>query len=173
MKDYKELEKKYEFLLSKRENEPIVLFGIECSIGWYDIIERVFSLTSRRYFQKIRELEYVKECVEKSHLSLDHNGYPRYNAESIKKCEAEVFEERNKLPVFEQIKSKYASLRIYASNTSDYVNGLIDFAELCSVETCELCGMNGELYKNGWVVVLCECHAKEKFQENYLSKKLS
>ena len=44
----------------------------------------------------------------------------------------------------------------------DHINQLIRSAEEEASRTCEACGRPGELRKGGWVVTLCEHHARIK-----------
>jgi len=54
------------------------------------------------------------------------------------------------------IKEKYGSLRIYAYNTDDIVDGMIWFAEHLSYHICEECGsMEDVAASEGWIAVKC------------------
>lgn len=57
-----------------------------------------------------------------------------------------------------QIKSKYAELRMYYNSTfCTELNVVIDKYVKLSTETCEECGLPGELVdQDGFVIVLCE-----------------
>jgi len=63
--------------------------------------------------------------------------------------------------VFEQVKEKYGTLRIYARGGNDYTNGIIDMAERMSRHTCEICGSPGYTNDRGWIRTLCFDHHKE------------
>jgi len=65
-----------------------------------------------------------------------------------------------------QIKEKFAGLRFYYDGGDEYINGLVQMAELMCERTCEVCGDRGKLYTTGWHKTLCEKHAKERYSEN-------
>lgn len=62
-----------------------------------------------------------------------------------------------------QIKSKFGGLRIYMSNTTPYIRGVIALAEQSSYSICEQCGEKGEgrNIKN-FVATLCRNHFAEE-----------
>lgn len=64
------------------------------------------------------------------------------------------------VPSIEEIKSKFGTLRVYMSSTTDRIDEIIKLAEIIAFETCEVCGKLGGkgCNKNGWITVLCrEC----------------
>ena len=63
--------------------------------------------------------------------------------------------------VFEQVKEKYGSLRIYARGGDSYTNGIISMAEEISKYTCEVCGDAGYPTSSGWIRTLCSKHHVE------------
>lgn len=65
------------------------------------------------------------------------------------------------LPVAEQIKEKFGTLRFYLDNGTDEMYKLISEAEDLSEETCEICSNPGELRNSGWIKVKCDnCNNK-------------
>ena len=171
MNNYETLVKKYPYLFSTNEMEPIFLFGIECGLGWYDILERTFRCITSRYVSAVRRLEEYKHVLE---YKIKENPSANYDDLSvIHKMENTIKEEYEMLPVFEQIKSKFAELRIYGSNVTPYVQGVLDMAEEMSRMTCESCGERGNVYSNGWITVLCDDHAKARHGEDFHKKLLT
>lgn len=66
---------------------------------------------------------------------------------------------------FSQIKSKYATLRVYwdgvLSREADArVEEAIALAEARSAVTCEVCGEEGRLRGGAWVTTRCDAHAE-------------
>jgi hypothetical protein len=58
----------------------------------------------------------------------------------------------------EQVKEKYGTLRFYFTCPAaayDEAEAAVDFAELESAYTCEVCGRPGRLNKGPWFVVRC------------------
>ena len=60
---------------------------------------------------------------------------------------------------FRQIKEKFGTLRIYASNVSVAQDAYISFAEEISKHVCETCGNPGKIRSGGWIRTLCDKHA--------------
>ena len=62
-----------------------------------------------------------------------------------------------------QVKEKYGSLRFYTSYSDDYIDNLINKAELDSYSICENCGTTENIgHTLGWISTLCKDCAKEK-----------
>lgn len=62
----------------------------------------------------------------------------------------------------EQIKEKFAGLRIYVSGGDDVVRGELSFAEYLSFKTCMWTGERGSAYNKGhWMVTASDEKAKE------------
>lgn len=60
-----------------------------------------------------------------------------------------------------QIKEKFGGLRFYVHGAPDWVEGLINTAEIASYHICEGCGKEGKLRKGSWLRTLCDEHAGE------------
>lgn len=68
--------------------------------------------------------------------------------------EDDFLKQMNLCPKIEQVKQKI-SLRVYVSNASPEVYGMISLAEYICSKTCEVSGKNGALcLKNGWYSTL-------------------
>jgi hypothetical protein len=66
---------------------------------------------------------------------------------------------------FSQIKSKYATLRVYwdgvlSREAAARVEEAIALAEARSAVTCEVCGEEGRLRGGAWVTTRCDAHAE-------------
>jgi hypothetical protein len=145
---FEDLQKKYDYLFPKPDsNEPISHFGIECAYGWKLLLENTFSLIVSRYKQALGRWEYAK-----------HNDK---DPEFVLKLEEEYEKAKSELPVICQVKSKFATLRIYADNTTPYVKGVLEMAELMSGSICEFCGDKGKRCGGGWITTLCSECAEE------------
>lgn len=132
----------YSYLLpSKDSQEPISLFGIECSKGWEDLLTDVFKLITSDYRQAVRNYEYEQK-----------NGKDDLTINILK---LKIEDEKSKLPTVCQIKSKFGTLRFYADNLNDYSAGVIDMAERMSANICEFCGNKGKQIGGRWITTLC------------------
>lgn len=65
-------------------------------------------------------------------------------------------------PRASQVKEKFGTLRFYMSGETEEMSKAISEAEDASATTCEECGKEGKLRRGGWIVVLCDDHAKER-----------
>lgn len=97
-------------------------------------------------------LPLVEQLMDYLQFQHDKNGYPQ--------C------------VFEQVKEKFGSLRVYVkweactSNTAEYgikfnrtaenLQNLIDFVSFQSSKVCELCGQPGSIRGEHWVQCRCD-----------------
>ena len=133
-KTWKTLYNKYPLLFDGIYKSPMdtpMAFGIECGLGWYDLLDSVCSLIQNREQNTKNRLKYEGK---------DENEFI-----SVK---------------FDQIKEKFGGLRIYYSGGDDYIRGAISMAEEMSYKICEVCGNKGSPNKNGWIHTLCEAHKK-------------
>lgn len=150
MNDYNSLKEKYHYLFTTQENEPFALFGFECGIGWYDLLANTLMLLSSEYKNAKSNLEYGYSVIQRENKDTLY-----YTPERIKQLEDNLENAKSNLPVICQIKSKFATLRLYADNCTPYANGVIAMAESMSVHICETCGDAGSIKGKGWVYTLC------------------
>lgn len=136
-KNWQTLYDKYSNLFENRHKTPMqscLSFGIECNLGWYEILASLCWMIRQHEDNKKWRKKYLEE-----------------NEPERLKQEPEYF------PVkFDQIKEKYGGLRAYFSGGDDYVKGLVSMAEAMSYKICEVCGERGSPNKGGWITTLCE-----------------
>lgn len=143
-KNWQTLYDKYPNLFENRSKSPRespMGFGIECNIGWYEIISNVCWM--------------IKQ----------HEDNKRWRKEYLEKNDPErLASEPGYFPVkFDQVKEKYGGLRLYFSGGDEYVEGLVSMAEAISYTICETCGNKGNPNKSGWISTLCEsCRVDNK-----------
>ena len=65
------------------------------------------------------------------------------------------------VPVVEQVKSKFGTLRFYARRGTAKHHAYVEFAECISGRVCEVCGAPGKRREVGWVSTLCDVHDAE------------
>jgi hypothetical protein len=61
-----------------------------------------------------------------------------------------------------QIKEKFGGLRFYTNEMPEGGFEIISKYEALSIFTCEKCGQPGMMRRGGWIVTLCDEHAKKK-----------
>lgn len=72
-----------------------------------------------------------------------------------------------------QIKEKFGTLRAYfqifppiLGSMHDAIDKIVINCEKKSEKTCEVCGGPGKLTSSGWLITLCDDHAKRREEEN-------
>ena len=143
-KNWNILYEKYPNLFENRFKSPresCMSFGVECGLGWYEIISNVCWMIAQHERNKEGNKKYLEKNDPEKLATL-----PEY------------------FPVkFDQVKEKYGGLRLYFSGGDEYVEGLISMAEAFSYTVCEVCGNKGEPNKGGWISTLCEsCRVDNK-----------
>ena len=172
-----QLYKKYPKLFAEVGLSPMqscMAFGLECSEGWYNIIERMCSLIqhhikeTRKQSAVIRRYNRVlKQAINGNDKNLrfyyaNRLGWSDEQVEEFvqRDLERKEFREEFRKPptqlVFTQIKEKYGTLRVYYSGGDDFCQGVIDMAESMSSVTCEDCGVPGKAREGGWIRTLCD-----------------
>jgi hypothetical protein len=160
---------KYPILFQDKDKSPketLMCWGVCTGDGWYKILDDLFG-----YFYFI----------------MDNEHYIPFKEEYVKEGDYETYGVDIKAPKIKllQVKSKYATLRVYTSVYDDeppseeiqkklqenaYERTLksvysrydfaVDYAEYLSSKTCEVCGEEGKLVGSGWLQTLCEKHTK-------------
>jgi hypothetical protein len=181
MKKYEEIVVKYPLLFEGiSDQEPFALFGFECDIGWYNIINNACLLFYVEYKRHKRQYEYEKECLDNFDSYLKRRRtYDTTSSDSDIKREIETKVQTNEqlmeeamkqLPNIVQVKEKFGTLRFYIDNGNRVSNAIANYAEAMSEVTCEKCGNAGITYETGWHKTLCKQHAIERYGEETVSK---
>jgi len=180
MKEYKKIVEKYPELFGATDKRsPYAMFGFECGIGWYDIIENACFVLYQRYANAKWYLNIIEQQLE------DVPGYAKRTSYGDKvvseeeaqtelekqkaKCVVKLEEAKENLPKVAQIKEKFGSLRFYLYNVDDVSNAVTTYAEAMSTSTCEDCGCPGKTYRMGWYRTLCPAHAAEQYDADQLA----
>ncbi len=146
--------------VNKSPKETLICFGCECGDGWFDILDNLCGF-----------ITHIQKC-HYYFLTLKDGKCIDFYCPDV---------------VFDQIKEKYGTLRVYwhfgnlnyeelASQLKDtesldsYINrysemieSVISFCEYLSSKTCEVTGKPGKLYSKGWCVTLCKEEAIKRF----------
>jgi len=136
-KSWNTLYEKYPDLFINRNKSPresCMSFGVECNLGWYELLSSLCWRVSQHENNKRWQREYLEK-----------------NDPEKLKSEPEYFSVK-----FDQVKEKFGGLRVYFSGGDDYVEGVISMAEEYSYKICEVCGNAGKPNKDVWITTLCE-----------------
>lgn len=144
---YDEFEEKMTTTFPKMFSNPYGGFAV--GAGWWPIIESL----CRNIQGHIDNRERTREALLKNN---PHNI-------SIPDTIPQV--------VVAQIKEKFGGLRFYYDGGDEYISGMVRMAEAWAGNTCEECGVPGELRGGGWLRTLCDHHEEERQrQQNETTK---
>lgn len=140
-RSWNDLYEKYPNLFVNKDKSPRespMCFGIECNLGWYDLLSAVCWRISQ-HEKNIADRIRVRNKAGKENDQSDLDYVP------VK---------------FDQIKEKFGGIRIYYTGGDDYVSGVVSLADEMSYKICEVCGNAGKPNKGGWISVLCDEHRR-------------
>lgn len=72
-----------------------------------------------------------------------------------------------------QIKEKFGGLRVYTFQYFPGYSEAMTEAEKQSYRVCEECGAPAGRYSDGWILTLCEEHARVRWHERVLTRRTS
>lgn len=136
--------------------------------GWYEIINALLAGFVRPVRNAKDRYDYaVKQQAEgKSRSYWDHDTQKQMTADwtdaNIAALKEKYDTELASLPIIQQVKEKFGTLRFYVHRTTDANRALIDMAEYLSSVTCEDCGNRGVQQSGGWIKTLCHEHAEAR-----------
>lgn len=166
---------------NKSPKESCMAFGLEVGDGWYNLIDilcealtytfttsievdeedgrRLGVKPSRwegedkgRYFFKVEPPQVVADQIKEKFGTLRFYYHLEYNKDNVSLVETK------KYPQLTEINKRY----------SDYIDGIIHFAEIASSRTCEVTGASGKMYVgDGWIKVISEEVSKTKAYKGY------
>lgn len=132
--------------------ENLMGFGFECGDGWFNIINSLSFELCHDWFRAQHEYKVFSERVGQTYAGkFITPEIVKQKKNALKRAEARV-------PLAVQVKEKFGTLRFYANNCTETHNKLINFAELMSAVTCEVCGSRGKVREGGWLRCLCNEH---------------
>ena len=170
---------------TKPMTETCMCWGIETGCGWYEIIDTLCDALTRTYTTSIQ---------------VDEEDGKRLGIEPYKWDAGDVYYFQIEPPLVKasQVKEKFGTLRFYhylvfdekiislleskkypelqktVDRFSDFIDGIIHYAETASGRTCEVTGQSGELHatggtRSGWLKVLNKDYAKAHLTDrNYV-----
>ena len=138
--------------------ETLMCWGFSCGDGWYRIIDTLSAALVGPHQRAKKDLEFWTTNLGKTVW-----GTRVGTQEDIDKAQKKLNETH--CPVAVQVKEKFGTLRFYVDRATDAQYNYIEFAELMSSRTCEVCGEHGQTYPIGWHQTLCDEHADENYGE--------
>ncbi len=119
-------------------------WGISVGDGWYDLIDNLCSVIQNHIDCQQRQHDYI----------LEYNSTTTNQPHEVPPKPFQV--------VASQVKEKFGGLCFYVNGSNDYVSGAIDLAGCMSHRICEECGSPGKTQGPGWLLTLCDEHAKSR-----------
>lgn len=162
-------------------NESCMSFGLEVGDGWYELIDVLcealtYTFTTAvevdeedgkrlgiepsrwkdedksRYFFKVEPPQVVADQVKEKFGTLRFYYHLEYDKDNISLVATK------KYPQLIEINKRY----------SDYIDGIVHFAEIASGRTCEVTGSEGSMHvRRGWYKTLNENVAKTEKYKGY------
>jgi hypothetical protein len=154
--------------VTKSPQETCMCWGIETGDGWYGIMDDLCG-----FLKDLRENRHYYLRLKDEFRNDENHGSIDFSCPEI---------------VFDQVKEKYGTLRIYWHFTGlenyeetrsklkdpdeldrtidrcmNIVDGVVEFCEYLSSRTCEVTGKPGKLYSRGWCVTLCKEEAIKRY----------
>lgn len=176
-KNFEDLVDKYPKIFRDRHGDmrhTAMVWGFECGIGWYDIIDRTCRLIQSHIDHINKHRQFVLRHNEMREQIL-RNDYTLFDEEFAKCSEAYRELQRTSIPnqnslnvpneipqlIASQIKEKFGTLRFYYDGGDGFCAGVIDMAETMSAITCETCGNPGKLAGGSWLYTTCKEHLRD------------
>lgn len=170
---------------TKPMTETCMCWGLEVGDGWYELIDILCEALTHTYSTSVQiDEEDGKRLGIKPYKSEVGDSY-YFGVEPPQVIATQVKEKYGTLRFYyredysEEIMSlietgKYPDLQRIIDRYSDYLNGVVHFAETASGRTCEETGQLGELHasggsRRGWLKVLNKEYAKTALADrNYV-----
>jgi len=149
---------------------------LECSDGWYDILNIMCKeiQTHITYYRNnaARTKRYNRALTQALRGNYSNIEYYHRNSKDKEVLIAKDIEMKNFRSIwienipsqmqFTQIKEKFGTLRIYTIGGDAFCEGLVRMAEAISAKTCEECGHPGKQTASGWIRTLCKVCMENK-----------
>ena len=161
---------------TKPMTETCMCWGLDVGDGWYNLIDTLCEALTYTYSTSIEvDEEDGKRLGIEPYKIEDKDSY-YFTVEPPQVIATQVKEKYGTLRFYYRVEydekatslfltEKYPDLQKIADRYSNYIDGIIHFAEIVSGRTCEITGQSGELHasgggRNGWLKVLNKEYAK-------------
>jgi hypothetical protein len=171
---------------TKPMTETCMCWGLEVGDGWYDLIDVLCESLTNTYTTSLElDEEDGKRLGVEPYVDRDGKASYYFKVEMPQVKASQVKEKYGTLRFYHYLEldeaiislletKKYPDLQSTIDRFSNYVDGIIHFAETASGRTCEITGQPGELHatggtRSGWLKVVNKDWAKTYLAEhNYV-----
>jgi hypothetical protein len=171
---------------TKPMTETCMCWGLEVGDGWYDLIDVLCEALTNTYTTSLElDEEDGKRLGVEPYIDRDGKASYYFKVEPPQVKASQVKEKYGTLRFYHYLEfdeaiisllesEKYPDLQKTIDRFSNYVDGIIHFAETASGRTCEITGQPGELHatggtRSGWLKVVNKDWAKTYLAEhNYV-----
>jgi len=166
---------------NKSPQESCMAFGLEVGSGWYNLIDILCEALTYTFTTSIEvdEEDGKRLGIEPSRWNREEKDRYFFKVEAPQVVASQVKEKFGTLRFYYHLKfddanvslsatKKYPDLDKINRRYSDYIDGIVHFAEIASSRTCEVTGAEGSIHvRGGWYKTLNENVAKTEQYEGY------
>jgi hypothetical protein len=180
----KQLCNKYPEIFRDRDKSPTetcMCWGLEVGDGWYELIDILCEALTYTFITSVEvdEEDGKRLGIEPSIWKDEDKGRYFFKVEPPQVVADQVKEKFGTLRFYYHLEyskdnkvlagtKKYPELETINKRYSDYIDGIVHFAEIASGRTCEVTGAEGNMYvRGGWYKTLNENVAKTEKYEGY------
>jgi hypothetical protein len=156
-------------------------WGLEVGDGWYELIDILCEALTYTFITSVEvdEEDGKRLGIEPSIWKDEDKGRYFFKVEPPQVVADQVKEKFGTLRFYYHLEyskdnkflagtKKYPELETINKRYSDYIDGIVHFAEIASGRTCEVTGAEGNMYvRGGWYKTLNENVAKTEKYEGY------
>ena len=166
---------------TKPMTETCMCWGLDVGDGWYNLIDVLCEALTYTYSTSVKVDEEdgkrlgVKPYADSYYFCVEPQQVIATQVKEKYGTLRFYYREEYSEEVMSLVETgKYPDLQRIIDRYSDYINGIVHFAETASGRTCEETGQSGELHatggtRNGWLKTVNKEHAKTAlFDQNYV-----
>ena len=166
---------------TKSPQETCMCWGLEVGDGWYELIDVLCEALTYTFTTSVEvdEEDGKRLGIEPSRWKGEDKGRYFFKVEPPQVVADQVKEKFGTLRFYYHLEysednkslvatKKYPDLETINKRYSDYIDGIVHFAEIASSRTCEVTGSEGSMHvRRGWYKTLNENVAKTEKYKGY------
>lgn len=155
-----QLSQKYPLIFKPRRQsirEASPYWGFAHGDGWFNILDVLCEQLYAPYRHAVHQYEHARQREGTAPWS----GAAVITAVDVERKRLAMKAAAEAIPVAEQVKEKFGTLRFYVREATPEQYAYITFAEAMSARVCEKCGAPGVQRSGGWVRTLCDLHEEQ------------